>query len=59
MIFCVSHVAKLGHGLSGSFMQSAAICSAAILIFTWTVFCGIKVAARNCSDFDLGNCTDL
>lgn len=25
-----------------SFMQSAAVCSAAILIFSWTVFCGIK-----------------
>lgn len=23
-------------------MQSAGICSAAILIFTWAVFCGIK-----------------
>ena len=23
-------------------MESAAVCAAAILIFTWTVFCGIK-----------------
>ena len=29
----------------GSFMQSAAICATAILLFTWTVFCGIKAGA--------------
>ena len=28
-------------------MESAALCASAILIFTWTVFCGIKAGGLN------------
>ena len=43
LTFAVLHTMIVGtrHHPSG-FMQSAGICSAAILIFTWAVFCGIK-----------------
>ncbi|CAJ1384554.1 unnamed protein product [Effrenium voratum] len=43
LTFAVLHSAIVGtENKPSSFLQSAAICASAILLFTWTVFCGIK-----------------
>lgn len=43
LTFAILHTVIVGtDNEPSSFMESAAVCAAAILIFTWTVFCGIK-----------------